>query len=126
MEDLLSAINWFEIPVADFERARTFYGTILDFEMPINQIGERRMGFFAHQPGRGIGGAIVEDPRLRPAADGSLVYLNGGADLLEVLVRIESAGGEIEMGKHLVQPGLGYSAIFRDCEGNRVGLHSMG
>lgn len=125
MDDLISAINWFEIPVADFERAREFYATILDFDMPVNRMGERRMGFFTHKPGAGIGGAIVEDADMRPSPDGSLVYLNGGADLTGVLVRIESAGGKIEIGKHLIKPGLGYVAVFRDSEGNRVALHSM-
>ena len=33
MEQLKSAINWFEIPATDFDRAVRFYGEIYDFEM---------------------------------------------------------------------------------------------
>ena len=34
MEMVTNAISWFEIPVDDFERARTFYSAIFDYEMP--------------------------------------------------------------------------------------------
>ena len=40
-----NALNWFEIPVSDFERSKKFYETIFDYQMeyanksnkPINQ-----------------------------------------------------------------------------------------
>jgi predicted enzyme related to lactoylglutathione lyase len=60
-----------------------------------------------------------------PTGEGTLVYLNGGKDLRVVLQRVEPAGGKILQEKTLVAPDLGYFAIFRDTEGNRVALHSM-
>ncbi|OGU25124.1 MAG: hypothetical protein A2X66_01015 [Ignavibacteria bacterium GWA2_54_16] len=39
---LQNAINWFEIPVADFERAKKFYSTIYDFDMPEFPMGPHR------------------------------------------------------------------------------------
>jgi predicted enzyme related to lactoylglutathione lyase len=34
MEEYKSAINWFEIPATDFERAVRFYSEIYAYEMP--------------------------------------------------------------------------------------------
>ena len=41
-----NALNWFEIPVADFARAKKFYETIFDYQMPENTMGKAKMGFF--------------------------------------------------------------------------------
>ena len=126
MEMVRNALNWFEIPVADFERARKFYQTIFDFEMPENAMGPNRMGFFLHDPkAGGIGGAIVSGPSYVPTDQGALIYLNGGTDLLPVLNRVEKAGGKILTPKTLITRELGFVAIVRDSEGNRVALHSM-
>jgi predicted enzyme related to lactoylglutathione lyase len=54
-----------------------------------------------------------------------LVYLNGGKDLSVVLDRVEKAGGKIMLPKTKIDDEMGYYAIFNDCEGNKVGLHSM-
>jgi predicted enzyme related to lactoylglutathione lyase len=41
-----NALNWFEIPVSDFERGKKFYETIFDYQMPEMQMGPVHMGFF--------------------------------------------------------------------------------
>ena len=57
MEMTKNAISWFEIPVLDFERAKTFYQTIFDFEMPEMIMDHLRMGILLHdRDGGGIGG----------------------------------------------------------------------
>jgi hypothetical protein len=124
MEMVKNAVAWFEIPVKDFARARKFYSSIFDFEMPEMQMGPNRMGFFLFEPD-GIGGAIVEGEGYVPATTGALVYLNGGSDLDVVLKRVAPAGGKVLMPKMLITPEYGYCALFTDSEGNRVGLHSQ-
>jgi uncharacterized protein len=123
------AINWFEIPVSDFQRARKFYETIFSYEMPVSEMGPATMGFFIYDfQNQGRGGAIVHNPELyTPAANGSLVYLNCEPDLQPVLDLVEGAGGKVSMPKTEVAPGqnLGFWALILDCEGNRVALHSM-
>jgi predicted enzyme related to lactoylglutathione lyase len=121
------AINWFEIPVADFDRAKKFYETIFDFTMPENQMGPARMGFLLYDfQNGGRGGAIVHNPEFySPSADGTLVYLNCETDLQIVLERVEGAGGKIIKPKSLVAENLGYWALIHDSEGNGVALHSM-
>ena len=120
-----SAINWFEIPVADFERSVKFYSSIPDFDMPTRQMGDNQMGFFEHQQGEGIGGAIVHGDGYVPSYDGALVYLNAGDDLQDVLDRVEDAGGSIVQPKMEIGEDIGYLALFTDPDGNRVALHSM-
>ncbi|MGD8793258.1 MAG: VOC family protein [Anaerolineae bacterium] len=119
-----SALNWFEIPATDIERAARFYGTILDTELKIGEvIPGFLMAMLPVEPG-GIGGAIVQGEALVPSRAGTLVWLNGGEDLDEVLARVPGAGGQVlapkrSIGEH------GFFAAFLDTEGNRVGLHSL-
>jgi predicted enzyme related to lactoylglutathione lyase len=46
MEKVQNALNWFEIPVTDFDRARSFYSNIFDFEMPSMPMGNTMIGLF--------------------------------------------------------------------------------
>ena len=126
--ELGNALNWFEIPVADFDRAKKFYETIFNNEMPENQMGPARMGFFLYDfQGGKAGGAIVHHPELyTPSDNGTLVYLNCQPDLQVMLDRVEGAGGTVLREKTLVGENLGYWALIKDCEGNKVALHSMG
>jgi predicted enzyme related to lactoylglutathione lyase len=125
-----NAINWFEIPVNDFDRSRKFYETIFNYLMPESMMGTTRMGFFLYDFEEGkIGGAIVR--RAEDAAVGenaTLVYLNCQPDLQVVADRVEAAGGKLLVAKTPVAPGqnFGYWALMLDTEGNKVALHSMG
>jgi predicted enzyme related to lactoylglutathione lyase len=126
MEMLQHAISWVEIPVLDFDRAKKFYSSIYDFDMPEMMMGPNRMGFLLFdQAGGGIGAAIQAGEGYIPSKDGVKVYLNGGADLNTVLERVESAGGKVLMKKIEVAPGLGHMAFFEDTEGNSIYLHSQ-
>ena len=122
------AINWFEIPVTNFGRAKKFYETIFDYQMPENQMGPARMGFLLYDfQNGGRGGAIVHNPEFyTPSKNGTLVYLNCDPDLSVVLKRVSAAGGKILEEKTEIGQNLGYWALIEDSEGNRVALHSMG
>ena len=123
------AINWFELPVNDFDRAKKFYETIFDYQMPEMNMGSAKMGFLLYdfQAG-GRGGAIVYNPALyTPIANGTLVYLNCDPDLQVVLDRVSNAGGKVILSKTNISPDqhLGFMAHILDSEGNKVALHSM-
>jgi len=125
METLKHALNWFEIPVKNFNRAKKFYSAIYDFDMPEEQFGPNRMGYllFDRENG-GIGGAIVKGENYLPSVNGARIYLSGGTDLSVVLNRVEANGGKIIFPKVLIGPGLGYMAFINDTEGNMLGLYS--
>jgi uncharacterized protein len=121
------AINWFEIPVSDFDRAKKFYETVFDFQMPENVMGPARMGFLLYDfQNGGRGGAIVHNPEFyTPSANGSLIYLNCEPNLQLNLDRVENAGGKILEPKTNIGNNLGFWALILDSEGNRVAFHSM-
>lgn len=121
------ALNWFEIPVLDFNRAKKFYETLFNYQMPENQMGPARMGFFLYDfQNGGRGGAIVHNPGFyKPSEQGALIYLNCEPDLQPILGKVPGAGGTVLKEKTWVGEGLGYWALIRDTEGNRVALHSM-
>ncbi len=121
-----NAVNWFEIPVSDFARAKKFYSTIFDYEMPEMEMDSVRMGMLPFQQGQGVGGAICFGEGYEPTEKGAKLYLNGGDDLTTVLNRVEAAGGKVELGKTAIPDNMGYFAIFHDTEGNWMGIHSMG
>lgn len=118
-------INWIEIPVADFNRAVTFYSAILDLSITEAEMMGSKMGFFPSD-GTNVSGALVMGDGYTPSDKGIMVYLNGGSDLSHVLSRIEPNGGRIITGKTHIAPEMGYFAIFKDTEGNTIALHSIG
>ena len=56
-----NAITWFEIPVADMDRAKTFYETIFGTRFEVQTFGEDKMATFPNSAGAGlVGGALVQ------------------------------------------------------------------
>jgi uncharacterized protein len=126
MDMPIHAINWFEIPVDDFDRARMFYSRIFEYEMPEMQMGPTRMGMLPFTQGKDhVGGAIAKAADFMPARQGTMVYLHGGDDLAAVLARVDEAGGRVLVEKTQITPEIGFYATFLDTEGNKVALHSF-
>ena len=118
------ALNWFELYVDDFNRAKKFYETALNTSLQNTEMENCRMAMFPFDMAKGIGGAITKMPGMSPGAGGTVVYLNVEGDLDGVLKRVPSAGGSVSkprtpIGEH------GFIGIIKDTEGNVVGLHSM-
>ncbi len=121
---MTNALNWFEIPASDIERAIKFYNTIFDIELIPMEMGDGfPMAMFPAEDG--VPGAVIQGEGYTPSAEGSLIYLNGGEDLNNVLNRVEGAGGQVVSPKFDIGEN-GFAAFFLDTEGNKVGLHSMG
>ncbi len=127
-----NALNWFELYVTDFARARRFYETILKTPLQDPQTescteGPKegcQMAMFPFEMANGVGGSITKMKDVAPGAGGTIVYLNVEGDLDGVLQRIPKAGGTVvkpkfSIGQH------GFIALFKDTEGNCVGLHSL-
>jgi uncharacterized protein len=122
------AISWFEIPATNLERAQKFYETIFDVKLdPIDLPNIKMRMFPIDDPMNGVGGAVVDSGGFhKPSVtDGPLIYLNANPDVQKVLDKVEAAGGKIMVGKTEISPEYGYMGVFIDCEGNRIGLHSV-
>lgn len=115
-------VNWFEIPVSDLARAKTFYESVLEVEITESEMGPKKMGWFPMEMGiSGSAGTLVKSDGYKPSHDGTLVYIN--VDSIDAtLEAIATAGGKtliprMSIGDH------GFIAHFEDTEGNRVALH---
>ena len=119
-------VVWFEIYVADMDRARRFYETVLGTTLTKldDPSGETEMWSFPTSQERpGAGGALVRMAGVSPGGGGTLVYL-GCADCAVEASRVAGAGGRVERPKFSIGP-YGHIALVSDTEGNMIGLHSM-
>lgn len=113
-----NAVNWFEIPVTDMDRAMRFYETLLGKPLKRESLTGRPIAVFPYQ---GVGGALVQGDRA-PSLDGTIVYLDVRGDLDGWLRRAQTAGGKVVLPRtDIGEPG--FIGLIKDSEGNTVGLH---
>lgn len=119
-------VVWFEIPVSDMDRAKTFYETVFQVEIQVMDFGELLMGWFPGQGAEAHGspGTLIKQESYIPSKEGTMVYFMS-KDVQNELDRIEAAGGKIYQAKKQISPEYGYMGVFIDTEGNRVALRSM-
>ncbi|MBL7831538.1 MAG: VOC family protein [Saprospiraceae bacterium] len=121
----MHAINWFEIPAIDLERAFIFYSTILNNNVRKGTFGNSELILFnvPFNTGEAVGGSIVVRNDLKPTTEGGNIFLNAFGTLSNAVSKVESAGGKVivpfmDLGK------FGFAAIIIDSEGNKIGLIS--
>jgi uncharacterized protein len=121
----MNAVNWFEIPATNMDRAQRFYETLLGSPMKLEtMVPGQPMAHFAYSAGQGVGGCLMGGPGMVPAQTGTLVYLAASPTLDVVLARLPQAGGKLLTPKVTLPGDIGVFAIIEDSEGNRVGLHA--
>ena len=127
MEIKHNVVGWFEIPVADMERAIKFYEAVFDFKLQREKMGPLDMAWFPWlDEGMGSAGSLVYSPgNYKPSADGALLYFTAfSGDVSIELKRVKANGGKVLMERTLITEDLGYMGLFLDTEGNRIALHS--
>jgi len=118
-------VSFFEIPAVNFERAVSFYQSVLGLSLTVYECEQEKMAFFPEEDGQ-CPGAISWSSEIRfaPSSDGVLIHLHC-EHMEETLKRIEEQKGEILQPKTKIEAERrGYFALFMDCEGNRLGLYS--
>ena len=124
MSDLNSTHNravWFDIPVADLDRAAAFYAGVLAVEVSKESFPGGAFCVLEHEQGNG--GCLVLDPGAVSGRGGILLYLTVEGRLRAALAEVERRGGRVLEPMHAIGP-HGWRAIVTDSEGNRVALHS--
>ena len=120
----INAVNWFEIPVKDIERARKFYETVLNTKLTLEELEPFTMAFFPMTLGvPGAAGTLIKAESYEPSHAGTVVYFSVD-DIDETLRRINANGGKTLLPKKGIGE-YGFIAHFEDTEGNRLALHSM-
>lgn len=121
---MANAINWFEIPVNDLDRAKEFYEKALNISMTVTEMENLKMAWFpAEQNAPGASGTLIKADSYVPSHQGTMVYFYV-EDIEKTLNRINDNGGKTINPKKSIGE-YGFVAHFEDCEGNRVALHSM-
>lgn len=121
----LNVVSWFEIPVLDMERAKTFYNTVFNIEIQVQDFAGTLMGWFPFAEEKpGASGSLILNNAYQPSENkGVLVYF-ASDDVNNEINRVETAGGKVIQPKTQISPEVGYMALFIDSEGNRIALHS--
>ncbi len=117
-----NAVNWFEIPVEDLDRAVRFYEDVLSTNLRREMFFGTPLAIFPYKE-PGVGGALIQDAQRPVGPGGSLVYVDVTAQLDACLERVPGAGGQIVRPRTAIGKD-GFIALIRDSEGNTVGLHS--
>jgi uncharacterized protein len=121
-----NAVNWFEIPAADLDRAQRFYETLLGDTLKRESMGSEQMAIFPSEGDNAVSGCLnLGAQGVAPSRQGTRVYLDAGASIDAVLARVAAAGGRIHTPKTALPPGMGFFAHVEDSEGNIVGLHAL-
>ncbi|MCB9882753.1 MAG: VOC family protein [Planctomycetes bacterium] len=112
---------WFDIPVADLDRADAFYAAVL--ACTVDRVSMPGMSFSVLEHDRGNGGCLVEKPGEVASDRGILVYFNAEGRIRDAVSKAREHGGEVVEDTHSIGP-HGFRAIVLDSEGNRIALHS--
>lgn len=105
----------FEIPINDTERGVAFYSKA--FGWSLERWGQMDFWTTAAGEGEGIGGALTK----RNADSPAVTFYIAVDDIDAALAAVEAAGGK-RLTERMPIPTIGWSALFEDTEGNRVGL----
>lgn len=119
-ENKKNVLVWFDLPVANLDRADNFYRTVLATEVHRQKFGEMEFSVIHHSDGNG--GCLVLKPD-EVSAVGTLNYLNVEGRLQEAAGLVEKLGGKVLQPVHNIGP-HGFRAVILDSEGNRLALHS--
>lgn len=113
---------WAEIPVADMERAKAFYETVLEEPLTMNTVGPDPMAML---PYPGITGAAGHLYPGKPAKDGEGItaHIRVHSDLTSAKDRVEQGGGKVISDNITIPAGSFFYAI--DTEGNSLGIFKI-
>ena len=114
-------VIWFDIPVTDLDRARSFYAGVPDVE--ISNYGEGvPVAVMEHGEGDVAGCLFIGDGAV-PSDTGPLLYFAVEGRLEEATKLAGESGGKVLEQPHTIQP-HGNRSVILDSEGNRICLHS--
>jgi len=124
MSDFNSQKNravWFDIPVADLDRASNFYSKVLAIEVTKETFNDFDFSLLDHEDGNG--GCLIPGPEEISSTGGILLYLNVNGRIRDAASQVTKHGGKVLMEIHSLGP-HGFRVLVLDSEGNRVALHS--
>jgi predicted enzyme related to lactoylglutathione lyase len=118
--NMINRAVWFDVPVADLDRAIRFYAAVLAINVHREKFEQFDFAVLEHEQGNG--GCLIPDAGA-VSRGGILVYFNTDGRIRDAVAEVEKNGGQVLKDTHAIGP-HGYRAIVLDSEGNRIALHS--
>ena len=113
---------WFDLPVADLDRAVEFYSGVLANKVSKMEMEGCEFAILDHQDGNG--GCLVLKPDEITPDKGLMLYLNVEGRIQDAAAKVTELGGQTLEPIHPIGP-YGFRTIILDSEGNRIVLHSQ-
>jgi predicted enzyme related to lactoylglutathione lyase len=118
-----NTIVWADIPVTDMDRARKFYGAVLQADIEMMP-GSEDVALLPGDPMSGdVSGDLVKGEDSTPGAGGITIYFDSKGDPEGMIERAVAAGGKVLMPVTSMGDMVGFIGFFQDSEGNRIGVH---
>ena len=125
-----NTVVWADIPVTDLDRAMAFYGAVLQRKFTKMEGME---GIALEAPPENapstppteypVSFDLALSENTKPSTDGCTIYLNSHGDPEGMIQRAVAAGGEVIMPVQDMGQMVGFIGMFKDSEGNRIGVH---
>jgi predicted enzyme related to lactoylglutathione lyase len=112
---------WFDIPVADLDRAAAFYRAVLNLKVEKSEFDGFSFCVLDHDDGNG--GCLVPNAGEVSGTAGILVYMNVEGRIRDAVLQTQKQGGSVLEPTRGIGP-HGFRAVVLDSEGNRIALHS--
>jgi predicted enzyme related to lactoylglutathione lyase len=121
----INPVGWFEMPVTNMKRAKTFYEKTFGYELgaPSKMNGFEMSFFPMTRGGDGAPGALIQGGGYTPSHEGALLYFSVD-DIPPIEKKITANGGKVHKPKMSIGE-YGFISICEDSEGNRIALHSI-
>lgn len=115
-------IGYVEFPVTDIAKAADFYEAA--FGWSVQRDPENSPGYWTFgTPADPQAGGLERRETVEPHTGGPLVYVTVD-DIGTTLDVISGAGGTVECGRTAIGGDMGFYAVVRDPDGNRIGLYT--
>ncbi len=118
---LVNLVLWLDIPVANLDRALTFYQALLNCDARDHRPNTSNASFQFSAQGSGLSLIEISDHSVNPTS--ITPYLNCQKRLAHATSQVTLHGGRILEDIHSMEP-FGKRAVIEDSEGNRIALHS--
>ena len=113
-----NAMVWFEIPVTDMKRAKSFYDAVLQTSLQEDNTGPNPMAIFPVKDQKtGLAGHLYPGT---PNGGGNTVHLLAPEPLEDSLSRVGEVGGKVV--SDIISIPAGRFAYCQDPDGNSIGL----
>ncbi|WP_421726366.1 VOC family protein [Bauldia sp.] len=111
---------WFEIPVSDMARAKTFYNTVLQTELKEDDTGPNPMAMFVAEDEKSSVAGHLYPGKSSADGTGNTIHLASPDPLEAALDRVRESGGKVISDIFTIPAGR--FAYCTDPDGNSIGL----